>query len=32
MGAISQVVFPEYAKENREQETTVDNNKEKKEG
>ena len=32
MGASSKVVFAEYAKENREQETTVDNNKEKKEG
>lgn len=31
MGAISKVVFPEYAKENQEQTTAVDNNKEKKE-
>lgn len=31
MGAISKVVFPEYAKENQEQTTAVDNNSEKKE-
>lgn len=31
MGAISKVVFPEYAKENQEQTTAVDNNEEKKE-
>lgn len=31
MGAISKVVFPEYAKENQEQTTQVDNNEEKKE-
>ncbi len=31
MGAISKVVFPEYAKENQEQTTSVDNDEDKKE-
>ena len=31
MGAISKTVFPEYAKEDQEQQTTVDNNQEQKE-
>lgn len=31
MGAISKVVFPEYAKESQEQTSTVDNNETKKE-
>lgn len=31
MGAISKVVFPEYAKENQEQTTSVDNDENKKE-
>lgn len=32
MGAISKTVFPEYAKENQEQETTVVENNEEKKG